>query len=49
MPLLRANPNDDQAVIDAILASMAIKPKGHDFDLRRAEPAVIRFMSHTGG
>ena len=49
MPLLRANPNDNQAVIDAILASMAIKPKGHDFDLRRAEPAVIRFMSHTGG
>jgi cyclic pyranopterin phosphate synthase len=49
MPLLRANPNDDQAIIDAILASMAIKPKGHDFDLRRAEPAVIRFMSHTGG
>jgi GTP 3',8-cyclase len=28
---------------------MTIKPKGHDFDLRRAEPAVIRFMSHTGG
>lgn len=49
MPLLRANPNDDQAIIDAVLASMAIKPKGHDFDLRRAEPAVIRFMSHTGG
>jgi cyclic pyranopterin phosphate synthase len=49
MPLLRANPNDDRAVIDAILASMAIKPKGHDFDLRRAKPAVVRFMSHTGG
>jgi len=49
MPLLRTNPNDDQAIIDAILAGMSIKPKGHDFDLRRAEPAVIRFMSHTGG
>ncbi|MDP3087760.1 MAG: GTP 3',8-cyclase MoaA [Methylotenera sp.] len=49
MPILRANPNDDQAIIDAVLASMAIKPKGHDFDLRRVEPAVIRFMSHTGG
>lgn len=49
MPLLRANQNDDQAIIDAILACMAIKPKGHDFDLLRAEPAVIRFMSHTGG
>jgi cyclic pyranopterin phosphate synthase len=49
MPLLRANPHDDQAIIEAIVASMTIKPKGHDFDLRRAEPAVIRFMSHTGG
>ncbi len=49
MPLLRDHPNDDQAVIQAILASMAIKPKGHDFDLRRAKPAVVRFMSHTGG
>jgi cyclic pyranopterin phosphate synthase len=49
MPLLRNHPEDDQPLIDAIVGSMAIKPKGHDFDLRRAEPAVIRFMSHTGG
>ena len=49
MPLLRANPNNDAPIIDAIIGSMAIKPKGHDFDLRRAEPAVVRFMSHTGG
>jgi cyclic pyranopterin phosphate synthase len=49
MPLLRDNPNNDMPLINAILNSMAIKPKGHDFDLRRAEPAVIRFMSHTGG
>ena len=49
MPLLREHPTDNQPIIDAIVASMAIKPKGHDFDLRRAEPAVIRFMSHTGG
>ena len=49
MPLLRENPNDDAPLIAAIIGSMAIKPKGHDFDLRRAEPAVIRFMSHTGG
>ena len=49
MPLLRDNPKDDAPLINAILNSMAIKPKGHDFDLRRAEPAVIRFMSHTGG
>ena len=49
MPLLRHFPDDDQPLTDAILSSMAIKPKGHDFDLRRTEPAVIRFMSHTGG
>ncbi len=49
MPLLRKYPNDDAPLIEAILDSMAIKPKGHDFDLRRAEPAVVRFMSHTGG
>lgn len=49
MPLLRQHPDDDQPIIEAILHSMQIKPKGHDFDLRRAQPAVIRFMSHTGG
>ena len=49
LPLLRNHPNDDQPLIDAIIGSMAIKPKGHDFDLRRAAPAVVRFMSHTGG
>lgn len=49
MPLLREFPTDDAPVIEAILNSMQIKPKGHDFDLRRAAPAVVRFMSHTGG
>jgi cyclic pyranopterin phosphate synthase len=49
MPLLRKHLNDDQPIINAILASMSIKPKGHDFDLSRTNPAVIRFMSHTGG
>jgi len=49
MPLLRQYPSDDTPLINAILQSMSIKPKGHDFDLRRAQPAVIRFMSHTGG
>lgn len=49
MPLLRNHPNDDRPLIQAILDSMSIKPKGHDFDLKRAKPAVVRFMSHTGG
>jgi len=49
MPLLRDNPDNDQPLIDAIINSMKVKPLGHDFDLSRAAPAVIRFMSHTGG
>lgn len=49
MPLLRDHPNDDTPLVQAILGSMAVKPKGHDFDLKRAKPAVVRFMSHTGG
>jgi GTP 3',8-cyclase len=49
MPLLRANPNDDAPIIQAILDSMRVKPKGHDFDLSRVKPSIVRFMSHTGG
>jgi len=49
LPLLRQSPHDDKPIIDAIIASMGVKPKGHDFDLKRASPAVVRFMSHTGG
>ena len=49
LPILRGNPNDDAPIIEAIINSMKIKPQGHDFDLKRAQPAVVRFMSHTGG
>jgi len=49
LPLLRRHPQDDAPLIEAILQSMQIKPKGHDFDLDRAKPAVVRFMSMTGG
>jgi hypothetical protein len=27
---------------------MALKPRGHDFDLDR-KPRILRFMNHTGG
>jgi cyclic pyranopterin phosphate synthase len=47
--MLRGYPDNDKPLREAILQSMQIKPKGHDFDLRRAEPAVVRFMSMTGG
>ena len=49
MPLLRQHPYDDTPLIEAIINGMKVKPKGHDFDLKRAAPAVVRFMSHTGG
>jgi len=49
MPLLRQFPDNDTPIVAAIVNSMQVKPKGHDFDLKRAAPAVIRFMSHTGG
>jgi cyclic pyranopterin phosphate synthase len=49
MPILRAYPNDDAPLRAAILHGMQIKPEGHDFDLKRAQPAVVRFMSVTGG
>lgn len=49
LPLMRAYPQDDAVIVQAIQQSMAIKPQGHDFDLQRQQPAVVRFMSHTGG
>lgn len=48
MPLLRST-TDDAPLRQAIIDSMQIKPKGHDFDIRRAQPSVVRFMSMTGG
>jgi cyclic pyranopterin phosphate synthase len=49
MPLIRENPHNDEPLKEAILKSMAIKPKSHNFNLADKKPSVIRFMSHTGG
>jgi cyclic pyranopterin phosphate synthase len=48
--VLRASESDD-AVIEAIHAAIAAKPKGHDFIIDRQNhgPAVGRHMSVTGG
>ncbi len=48
---LRAHPDDDGPLEDAIRAAIAAKPKGHDFDYsrQRADGQVTRHMSHTGG
>ena len=49
MPLLREYPNNDHPIKDANLNSMKIIPKSHEFNLEQNKPAVVRFMSHTGG
>lgn len=46
--VLRNQPDDLDALKHAIVASMAIKPKGHDFNLAQA-PVILRHMSVTGG
>lgn len=46
--VIRANPGDLDKLKDAIRASMAIKPKGHEFDLA-AKPVILRHMNTTGG
>jgi cyclic pyranopterin phosphate synthase len=49
MPVLRGNPGDDAPLRQAIVDSMGIKPKGHDFNEQMQNPKVVRFMSMTGG
>lgn len=48
---LRLAGDDDAALVAAIRAAIAAKPKGHDFiiDRRHRKPAVSRHMSVTGG
>ncbi|MEM0946905.1 MAG: GTP 3',8-cyclase MoaA [Pseudomonadota bacterium] len=48
---LRAHPDDDGPLEEAIRAAIALKPKGHDFDYSRQklDGQMSRHMSHTGG
>ena len=46
--VVRAHPGDDEKLRRAIIESMDIKPKGHDFDLH-SRTVLFRYMSHTGG
>lgn len=46
--IVRASPTDDEPLRQAIIDSMQIKPKGHDFDLQ-AKPVIFRHMNATGG
>jgi len=49
MPLIRNFPYDNEPIAEAIINSMKIKPKSHTFNLKDKQPAIVRFMSHTGG
>lgn len=49
LPLLRSHPNDDAPLRAAIVRSMGIKARGHDFGSQMDAPQVVRFMSMTGG
>ncbi len=46
--VVRAHPGDDDALEQAIVESMQIKPKGHDFNLNSQE-ILLRHMNLTGG
>jgi cyclic pyranopterin phosphate synthase len=48
LPVMRAG-GDDDALRQAIMDSMGIKPFGHDFTQQMDAPQVVRFMSMTGG
>jgi GTP 3',8-cyclase len=46
--VLRNNPGDESALLQAIIASMAIKPEKHEFALDE-QPVILRHMNVTGG
>ena len=46
--VIRSNPGEIEPLKQAIRDSMAIKPKGHEFDLQ-AKPVIFRHMNVTGG
>ena len=48
-PYLTTQNFDAEALKQATIDGIKIKPKGHDFDIKRASASVIRFMSRTGG
>ncbi|MFV2032279.1 MAG: GTP 3',8-cyclase MoaA [Gammaproteobacteria bacterium] len=46
--VIRANPGNREALEQAIIDSMDIKPKGHDFNLN-SQTVLLRHMNLTGG
>jgi len=48
LAVLRTHPGDAEALRAAIVAAMALKPRGHDF-APSTQPVIFRHMSVTGG
>ena len=46
--ILRANPDDDAPLRQAVLEALPRKPERHYFQLDE-EPSIVRFMNMTGG
>ena len=46
--VVRSHPQANEPLHQAITHAMAIKPKGHDFDLN-SQPVIFRHMNVTGG
>jgi cyclic pyranopterin phosphate synthase len=47
--VLRANPEDDSPLRQAIIDALPLKPERHYFNLDDEEPRIVRFMNMTGG
>jgi cyclic pyranopterin phosphate synthase len=46
--VIRSHPGDTEALKNAIVAALDIKPKGHDFNIKSNE-ILLRHMNMTGG
>ena len=46
--VLRAYPGDRERLKQIIVAAMALRPRGHDFQ-PGGQPVILRHMNHTGG
>jgi cyclic pyranopterin phosphate synthase len=47
LPAVRAG--DEYRLRELIAQAATLKPEAHTFDISRSEPAIVRFMSRTGG
>jgi len=46
--IVRTKPNDKQALKQAIIQAMHLKPEKHEFNVHE-QPVILRYMNMTGG